>query len=169
MKKILAGCLCLVCVLVFAGFDWGFRKSENTATTKNESSSMQTSSTNSPSNVAGPTTVNATAIATAAKVVGSGTPEEQRMRMDALMRVAKIMAAKNQPPQASQNVVSAPQPDRYEMPTPESVASEPQVSTYEVPNSENVVSEPQTSTYETPGDQSDMQTFQENTQVFSNE
>jgi len=125
MKKTLSLALCVVCVLMFSAYDWGKKsKSQeetpsNTGTTLKASPAKSTTSKNATSKnatskkavstakdtasaqVSSPASDKALAISTLAKIVGSGTPEERKARMDSLKRVSQALAqsqAQNQTP-----------------------------------------------------------------------
>lgn len=149
MKKVLSLCLCITCFFVFAGFDWGSRKSGKST---NENSTVSTMQTHTGSSVS-TTSANpdAAAVATAAKLLTSGTPAEQKMRMDSLMRVSRILAARNQPTATvAASRVTAPsvvQPPKVEA----------QVSSYNPPVSANQIATTATDAVETVQD--DIETY----------
>ncbi len=122
MKKTISLVLCIVCVLVFSAFDWGWgkkAKSQKEATanagttwqtppaekvvptkvvskTKSNLPTQAVSKTksSSPAQVSNSASVNdkATAISTLAKIVGSGTPDERKARIESLKRVSQALA-----------------------------------------------------------------------------
>ena len=85
-----------------AGTTWKASPAKNTAS-KNVTSkkAVSTSEDTASAQVSSPANDKAMAISTLAKIVGSGTPEERKARMDSLKRVSQALAqnqAQNQTP-----------------------------------------------------------------------
>ena len=87
MKKMLAVSLCVCCALCFSGYDWG--KKESPQKTRSYSSPVASSSMRMPSSSM------STSMAAATKLLGNGTPEEKKARMESIKRLGQALAKKN--------------------------------------------------------------------------
>jgi len=121
MKKTVSLALCIVCALMFSAYDWGKKPKAKKQTPVNTEIAWPATPTEEvvpakvvPSKVVSKPKKNMTAkssnsaddkamaISTLAKIVGSGTPDERKARVESLKRVSQALA-KNQAQDQAKN------------------------------------------------------------------